>query len=624
MIFYNGLSEDKKTIFYSTKQELLKVRVEVYEASTNGFMFSNELDLYKDFNYYTFIPIPYKDRKVLFFDRETNNLIVPFIIDGFKTLSDLDKYGYLEKVLKIDTNKAHQAGINDVIREHFWDRNYSEKYDIEEGDVVVDIGFNFGIFSMGALNKGASKIYGFEPNKNIYQIVKDIFPEKEKVKIYNLAVSDKDEILTFFEGNNTLSSSLMNKVVDFKEMYDVRSVNIINFFNNNQINHIDFLKVDCEGAEYSIFESIPDDFLKKIKKIHVEFHFNKGNEVKFLIEKLERCGFDWEFDHGANENSNIGLIFARKKPKNIVCISSYCDTQEKKEVLEKNIDLLLSNNLDVAVISPISLPDSIIEKCQYTFLTNENPILDWPDHAMFFWKDIYVKDEIYRITATVPDYGWAGLLHVKRLGEIVRNYHYDYFGFIIYDSDLTEDHLQILKSGRDGIVFPSKRGNETWPVGLHLMCFNKKNLNSVLEKITLQNYLKEKSFDAFQVLHREIVIPLNLKIGNIPVEDKVFYYDKFDNIFNYSEFDKFKFHASSPAQYTENVKLFFYQETEEFELKVIVDGKKSTHKVSFGTTIDLGKTRDELSGVIIEYNGVKSDITSKLKKIKNNCLDKIQ
>jgi predicted RNA methylase len=41
--------------------------------------------------------------------------------------------------------------------------------------LVVDVGFNYGIFSLGALNYGASKVYGFEPNKNIYNVIKDIY-----------------------------------------------------------------------------------------------------------------------------------------------------------------------------------------------------------------------------------------------------------------------------------------------------------------------------------------------------------------------------------------------------------------------------------------------------------------
>ena len=47
--------------------------------------------------------------------------------------------------------------------------------------------------------------------------------------------------------------------------------------------------------------------------------------------------------------------------KKIVLISSYCDTQEKINILSENIKVLKSLGLDTLVISPITLPNEIIE-----------------------------------------------------------------------------------------------------------------------------------------------------------------------------------------------------------------------------------------------------------------------
>ena len=62
------------------------------------------------------------------------------------------------------------------------------------------------------------------------------------------------------------------------------------------------------------------------------------------------------------------------------------------------------------------IPEKIIKKANYVFFTKENEVLDWPEHAIFFWRDFHFKDKKIRISRTVADYGWAGLLHVKRLG----------------------------------------------------------------------------------------------------------------------------------------------------------------------------------------------------------------
>lgn len=314
MIKYTGLSEDKKSIHYSPTQEgSIPLKIKVYDSYTGGFIFNSEIDVTNGWNYYTYIPAAWQNRLVYIYDRNSNDLLAPFVIEGTDSLENYDRELYLKKLFKIETNESHQSGIHDVLREHLFDRQYRDIVDVEDGDVVVDIGFNYGIFSLGALNNGASKVYGFEPNKNVYNIIKEIYPDKDKVTIYNYAVSDKNETLTFYEGHNTLASSLENEVSDYKESYEVSCINFYEFITKNNIGKINFLKIDCEGAEYAIFENIPDEYFLTIDKIHVEFHFNEGEKVKPLIDKLERNGFDWCFEKDRSILSDIGLIFAKRR-----------------------------------------------------------------------------------------------------------------------------------------------------------------------------------------------------------------------------------------------------------------------------------------------------------------------
>lgn len=312
MIIYRGTSENKTHIFYeNVSNNTIPVTVRVYEGQTEGFIFENDLDMEPHVKYYTYVYPMWTNRKVMIYHRETNDLLAPFIIDGLKSFADIDEYRYLEKLFKIETDKLCQSGILGVIREHHFDRHYEDYCDVEFGDIVVDIGFNYGIFSLGALYKGASKIYGIEPNKYVYNIINDIYPEKNKVQIYNFAVSNKNEILTLKVGSDTLGSSIVGDVDDYKESYNVKCFNIYDFLNFHQINRIDFLKIDCEGAEYEIFDAIPDEYFKTIKKIHVEFHFNEGQKVLQLIDKLERNGFEWKYENNVNQFSEVGLIYAK-------------------------------------------------------------------------------------------------------------------------------------------------------------------------------------------------------------------------------------------------------------------------------------------------------------------------
>ena len=618
MIRFIKYSKEESKIYYAnTTNNDLDVRIEFVEGYTNSLIQKHFLTLGVNCDYWTLVPVIWENTRVNFYNNKTNELIAPFVIDGEKSVRELENYNYLKEIQKINTSDQ-QLGVNDVLREHFFVRQYENFIDVEEGDVVVDVGFNFGVFSLGALNKGASKIYGFEPNKNIYEKLK-LYPSRDKVEIFNHAVSNKYGKIQFNEGHNTLGSSITFNNIDTKLSYDVEVIDLYDFLIKKNITKIDFLKVDCEGEEYNIFNSIPDEFLSNIKKIHVEYHNNLNGEVKQLIDKLEKNDFNWFFENDRDENSECGLIFAKKRSKNIVLVSTYCDTEEKINVLKENIKKIKKNNMDVAIISPIELPSEVVGLSDFTFFTNENPVLDWPTHAMYEWSEKLVENKIIRIWSTYPDYGWSGLNHVKRLGEIFSKYEYDYYNYIIYDTIIDDEVLKILKVGHPKIVFPSKRGEFLWEVGLHLMSFNKKNLTELVDNITLPNYLLYKDFDAFAYLHNHLVKPLDIQIGKKVIEDSIFYYDEVDNK-NHSTDKSIKYFISSPDEVSENLKLFFYEIPSSFELKLTVNSVETINNVSYGTLIDLGITKYELEKVLLEYNGVSHDITETIKSIKNSHL----
>jgi len=87
----------------------------------------------------------------------------------------------------------------------------------------------------------------------------------------------------------------------------------------------------------------------------------------------------------------------------VALISTYCDNQEKIDVLQKNINIVKSYGLDVIVISPIVLPKDIQEQCDYFFITKDNPVLEWPKKSMYIWKELLLGNEKFRITKTYAD-----------------------------------------------------------------------------------------------------------------------------------------------------------------------------------------------------------------------------
>jgi Ni,Fe-hydrogenase I small subunit len=81
--------------------------------------------------------------------------------------------------------------------------------------------------------------------------------------------------------------------IDKPETYvEVPTTTLQEIMDSNNLERIDFLKLECEGAESSILHSTPGDYLKRVKKIAMEFHDHLSALNHQDIQKLlEEVGF---------------------------------------------------------------------------------------------------------------------------------------------------------------------------------------------------------------------------------------------------------------------------------------------------------------------------------------------
>jgi SAM-dependent methyltransferase len=349
-----------------------------------------------------------------------------------------------------------------------------------------------------------------------------------------------------------------------------------------------------------------------------------GKRLGYDIELVEHY-IDETTPHGPNEgfrmwNDSIGIY--RKKPvevKKVALISTYCDNEEKINVLEKNINIVKGHGLDVIVISPFNLPEKITSKCDYFFITKDNPILDWPTRSMYAWRDLNVNGVKYVIARTYPDYGYAGLTQIKQLSQIALSFDYDQFFHMIYDIKIDENVINGFYSNKTNSVYPSKRMDDIWDVGLHYMIFNRKNLEKFISYINLETYLGVKDGDAFAVLH-SIKDKVNYVIEETPVEDEIYYYDGID-FFNLSPIEGLKFFIENNYENPDTIKILFYDINDEVEIGLTIEGEQTKHKLHNFYLVNLGFTKFDMKSVSIEFNDVSYDLTEIIKNIKHNILE---
>ncbi len=91
------------------------------------------------------------------------------------------------------------------------------------------------------------------------------------------------------------------------------AVTISQLMERNGILHVDFLKMDIEGAEFSIFsEATP--WLEHVANIAMEVHSELGDPT-IVIDRLHQHGFEtsWTNDYGFPvEKRNAGYIYASR------------------------------------------------------------------------------------------------------------------------------------------------------------------------------------------------------------------------------------------------------------------------------------------------------------------------
>lgn len=163
-----------------------------------------------------------------------------------------------------------------------------------DNPVVIDAGANVGLFALYVLPK-SKKVYCIEPTESHFNILKDLVDRfyKDKVSYHNIALSNANGFLNFqiIEHNTT-----ENKLTDQETGLKVKCLTLKSFFEENNINQVDLLKLDIEGGEDLVLmkDDTVDEILLKCRVVYVETHpYPHGNiDENKLVEKMTNLGFE--------------------------------------------------------------------------------------------------------------------------------------------------------------------------------------------------------------------------------------------------------------------------------------------------------------------------------------------
>ena len=178
-------------------------------------------------------------------------------------------------------------------------KDYEQFFDLPKNGTVVDLGANIGIFTRRAEEKG-NRVIAFEANPEYYECLKRNVKTKE---LYNCIISDKSSI-----NQSTLWTTSHFGGATVYECegipVNVESYCLNDLFETGLFEEIDFIKIDIEGSERQVLDSLSDLNAKKIKKYAIEWHNKVANRN---VDNVEEKDIDKKLSETAERFYNLGF-----------------------------------------------------------------------------------------------------------------------------------------------------------------------------------------------------------------------------------------------------------------------------------------------------------------------------
>ena len=200
---------------------------------------------------------------------------------------------------------AFQVTYNEIIEKGIYTFNTHK-----DNPVIIDCGANMGVSLLFFSTKYPNaKIYAFEPDESVIgSLEKNIETyQMHNVELFKKAVWDSNGYLKFYTDEG-LGGRLDNDYNNQNPMI-VETIRLKDFIGQR---HIDFLKMDIEGAEYRVIKDC-EPVLNQIDNIFIEYHsiVNEEQKLDNILYILKKNGFRY----------HLSQSFSRDKPfiENILC-----------------------------------------------------------------------------------------------------------------------------------------------------------------------------------------------------------------------------------------------------------------------------------------------------------------
>jgi len=174
---------------------------------------------------------------------------------------------------------------------------------IPDNGVILDIGANMGYFSkeFASIHNASCHVYCFEPVSYNYSILTNVMSTLSNATLEQISLSDTHEISEIYipvKESGKIGPGLAHFGKELSRDYIIEKVTSIpldDYVKNNNINTIDFIKCDVEGAELIVFKGARG-CIEKYKpvvfcEIHKDYCARMGYKPEDIFSFFSEMGY---------------------------------------------------------------------------------------------------------------------------------------------------------------------------------------------------------------------------------------------------------------------------------------------------------------------------------------------
>lgn len=223
-----------------------------------------------------------------------------------------EEINFINRKLIFDIRSdADQSVLNEI----FGDREYRIVEDVikKASHEIIDVGAHIGVFSIYAsvLNPNV-KIFAFEPEEANVALLKGNLKLNniQNVVVRGVAVGAEDGLKDFFVSADSHNHSFFDVNGSLKKI-KVQVQSFGKILQKAEI--VDLVKMDSEGAEFEILNSLSAEDFAKVRAFYIEYHeYSPEMKAEELIKLIQRNGFKTK-SVSSRYDKRMGFIFAERK-----------------------------------------------------------------------------------------------------------------------------------------------------------------------------------------------------------------------------------------------------------------------------------------------------------------------